>query len=281
MLMIVGVLVLLGLALGSFVNALVWRVHLQYKSSAKNKKPNKELSVIHGRSMCPTCKHTLQPIDLVPVLSWLSTRGKCRYCSKPISKQYPAVEILTALLFVASYYSWPHAITGAQTVAFGLWLLALTGLMALLVYDLRWMLLPNRIMAPLAAIAGLFAATNILSSPKPLTALVNVLLAVAVGGGLFYVLFQVSSGKWIGGGDVKLGWVLGLIVGTPARALLLIFLASVLGTLISLPLLASKRLQRQSTIPFGPLLIVASVIVLLFGNAILRWYQVNFFPYNI
>src|SRR4051812_13278636 len=102
MLMIIAVLIVFGLCLGSFVNALVWRVHEQEAA----KKPNKKLSVLNGRSMCPHCEHELAAKDLIPVLSWLSLGGKCRYCHKPISKQYPLVELLTALLVVGSYIWW-------------------------------------------------------------------------------------------------------------------------------------------------------------------------------
>jgi prepilin signal peptidase PulO-like enzyme (type II secretory pathway) len=86
----------------------------------------------------------------------------------------------------------------------------------------------------------------------------------------------VSKGKWIGGGDVKLGWLLGLVVATPAKAFLFIFLASVLGTVFSLPLMASNKLKRDSTIPFGPFLIIAAFLVLLFGSDFLDWYKNTF-----
>ncbi|MEK7594128.1 MAG: prepilin peptidase [Patescibacteria group bacterium] len=283
--MIIVALVIVGLCLGSFVNALVWRIHEQEEQAKSKKKSDKRyqarLSIAKGRSMCPDCKHELTAKDLVPVLSWLSLGGKCRYCKKPIPVQYPLVELVTACLFVASYIWWPESLEGAQMVVFGLWLAILTGLMALLVYDARWMLLPNRLVYPLTAVAGLQAVIAISLSDSPLTALINTLMAVVVGGGIFYVLFQVSAGKWIGGGDVRLGWLLGLIVATPAKSVLLIFLASILGTLVSLPLLLSKRMKRTSTIPFGPFLIAASIIVVLFGTDILSWYQSVFLPFTI
>lgn len=275
MLMIIAVLAVLGLCLGSFVNALVWRLSEQ----AKTKKPSKELSILHGRSMCPQCRHTLKALDLLPLLSWLALRGKCRYCGQPISAQYPLVEAATALLFIGSYTWWPNPVHGVQVALLGLWLVILTGLMALVVYDLRWMLLPNRIMRPLSYLAVIYACLEVIAADKPGTALLNTVLAVAVGGGIFYILYQLSGGKWIGGGDVKLGWLLGLIAGTPGRSLLFIFIAAMLGSLVSLPLLAVKRLKRSSTIPFGPFLIVGVVVVQLFGHSILDWYQSTFFPY--
>jgi prepilin signal peptidase PulO-like enzyme (type II secretory pathway) len=263
--MIIVVLAVVGLCLGSFVNALVWRLH--------------ERKTMQGRSMCPQCGHQLAAQDLVPVLSWLWLRGKCRYCGKPISPQYPVVELATALVFVASYIWWPLELTGAQTAIFVIWLAILAGLMALLVYDLRWYLLPNRLIYPLSGLALLMAVIRIAAAPDIQKELLYTVLAVLVGGGIFYLLFQLSKGKWIGGGDVKLGWMLGLMVGTPARALLLIFIASVLGTAVSLPLLSSGKLKRTSVIPFGPFLIIAAIIVQLFGAGMLEWYRRTFITF--
>ena len=278
--MIIVILAVVGLCLGSFVNALVWRLHEQTAEEAKKKTDKqylKRLSVTKGMSMCPHCQHKLAAKDLIPVLSWLSLGGKCRYCHKPVSVQYPLVELATALLFVASYVWWPVAFTpGVQVVIFIFWLILLTGLMALLIYDLRWFILPNSIIYFLSCVAIAQASTIVTAADKPLMTLLNMVLAIAIGGGIFYILFQASKGKWIGGGDVKLGWLLGLIAGTPARSVLFIFLAAVLGSLVSLPLLASKRLKRTSIIPFGPFLIVGLIIVQLFGADILQWYQQTF-----
>ena len=98
--LLIVIFFVLGVCFGSFVNALVWRIHEQSKPKKKRAASDKELSVVSGRSMCPNCKHTLSTKDLLPVISWLTLGGKCRYCSKPISWQYPSVEMLTALLFV-------------------------------------------------------------------------------------------------------------------------------------------------------------------------------------
>jgi prepilin signal peptidase PulO-like enzyme (type II secretory pathway) len=282
MLMIAFLIFILGLGLGSFANAWMWRVHEQdtvSKSKNPNKKYLKNLSISQGRSMCPSCKHTLAAKDLIPVISWLWLRGKCRYCHTKISSQYPLIELLTGFLFLLSYMYWPKELGGTQIAIFTLWLATLSGLMALFVYDIRWKLLPNRIVLPLSIVAAVMAIISIVSAHKPVVALLNALMAVGVGGGIFYVLFQVSSGKWIGGGDVKLGWMLGLILATPGRSFLMIFLASVIGTLVSLPPLLAKRLDKNAHIPFGPFLIIAAIIVQLFGHSILQWYQRTFFSY--
>jgi prepilin signal peptidase PulO-like enzyme (type II secretory pathway) len=273
--MIGAYLFVLGLCLGSFVNALVWRIHEQ--SSVKSKKKHnkaylKDLSIRNGRSMCPHCKHQLSAGDLVPLFSWIWLRGKCRYCRKPISWQYPLVELLTGIIFILSYIYWPETLGGVQIGIFVLWLVLVVGLIALLVYDFKWYLLPNRLVYPLSAVAGSIALLRIITNDSPVNALINTLLAVVVGGGIFYLLFQISGGKWIGGGDVKLGWLLGLAVGTPVMSLLFIFLAAVGGTLLTLPLLVTKRVNRSSLIPFGPFLIAGAVIAVLFGSSIVHWY---------
>jgi leader peptidase (prepilin peptidase)/N-methyltransferase len=275
--MVIGLLVVYGLCLGSFINALLWRVRVQADTKLKKKltssKDNPvDLSILKGRSVCPNCKHTLHAIDLVPILSWLSLGGKCRYCKKPISIQYPIVEASTAFLIVFSYIEWPIKLKGAQIAVFILWELVIIGLVALAVYDIKWKLLPNRILYPTTVIALAMAIMVVVSSSTPLKALLNVVGAVLIGGGIFYILFQVSSGRWIGGGDVKLGVVLGLIVGTAEKSLLFIFLGSILGSVISVPLLITGRLKRTSSIPFGPLLIVGGYITVLFGTNIINWY---------
>ena len=283
MLMIILILAIFGLCLGSFINALVWRLHEQSRLKKKNLLVKKDkaflakLSIVNGRSMCPSCKHELGVKDLVPVFSWLSLKGKCRYCHKSISWQYPVVELTTVLLFIGSYIWWPVAIHGHQITLFILWLVLLVGFIALAVYDLKWFLLPSRIIYVLTPLALLMALIRIINGSGQAKAVLDEALAVIIGGGIFYILFQVSKGKWIGGGDVRLGFLLGLIAGTPGRSLLLIFLASIIGSLTSLPLLFTNKVKKNTLIPYGPFLIVAIIIVQLFGHFILHWYQNAFF----
>lgn len=287
--MIIVVLSWLGLCMGSFVNALVFRLYKQSEqspvasrqSAVKARKPAtsdrrqaNEFSVLSGRSQCVHCGRQLAAADLIPVVSWLWLKGKCRYCRKPISWQYPLVELLTALLFVVSYIFWPYGFDMAGVVRFATWLVMLTGFVALVVYDLRWMLLPNRIVYPLLGLAaGQVLVLASLSGGSWFTIISGAVWGLLFAGGTFYVLFQLSQGKWIGGGDVKLGFVLGLILGGPIKSLLMLFAASALGLLVTVPLLLGGRATRHSRIPFGPFLIVAAIITYLFGGHIINWYD--------
>jgi len=207
-------------------------------------------------------------------------RGKCRYCHKPISAQYPIVELITAGLFVTSYIWWPtatelhsSALCSWPFALFGFWLIALIGLIALALYDLKWFLLPNRIVYPvLFFVLATVLFRSIVLTPH-LSSLLSVLYSLLIGGGLFYLIFQISNGKWIGGGDVKLGALLGLILADPWLSLMMIFLASLIGTGVSLPLLALKKVKKDSHIPFGPFLIAGTILARLFGAALIAWYR--------
>lgn len=256
------------------MSALVWRLHELETKKKLTQKQKRELSMVRGRSMCPECRHELAWYDLLPVVSWLSLGGKCRYCGKPI-EDTPLVEIVTAALFVGSYLAWPYGFDGAGAVLFIIWLIFLVGFVALAVYDLKWMLLPNKLVYPLIALVvfqmvlklGFYDVSDVLSEA--------VWGFVAIGGS-FYALFQLSKGKWLGGGDVKLAFMIGPLVGGPLSSVLVIFLASFMGTLVSLPFLVGKSLKPTSRIPFGPFLLAATVAVYLYGVRIADWYTTAF-----
>lgn len=271
--------------MGSFVNAVVWRLHEQsneIRVKSQEKKTRKthnsylltRYSILRGRSMCPHCRHELAALDLVPVLSWLFLKGKCRYCAKPISWQYPLVELLTAGLFVVSYLYWPYGLFGVGLVQLIIWLAVVVLLVALLAYDLKWMILPNKLMFPLIILSAVSTLVSFSFSTSSLAALAG---SVAVGAGLFYALFQLSDGKWIGGGDVKLGFAYGLLLASPLKSAAVLFLASVLGTILVLPSLLTKKTSLQSKIPFGPLLIIATIVVYLFSDSFLNYFKTKFY----
>lgn len=273
--MIVALLVLLGLCFGSFVNAFVWRLHELETKKKLSQKRRRELSVLRGRSMCPGCGHGLAWFDLLPVVSWVSLGGKCRYCGHKIEDS-PLVEVLTGLLFVGSYLAWPYGFDGAGTTLFGFWLVFLVGFVALTVYDLRWMELPNKIVYPLIGLAVVQVVPRLFMDEPALSVLAQAFWGFLAIGGLFYVLFQISGGRWIGGGDVKLGFLIGILVGGPLNSLLVVFLASISGTLVSLPLMANKSLKATSQIPFGPFLLLATITTYLYGTRLADWYLQTF-----
>lgn len=261
-------LFLLGLCAGSFVNAAVWRIRQQ----AKNQD---DLSVLTGRSQCVKCGHTLAAKDLIPIISWLSLNGRCRYCNKPISRQYPLVELLAGLTFAVSYLFWPQDLSEYGNLAlFISWLMASVGLLALAVYDFKWLLLPNRILYPTFAVAAAGRLIYILNLEDldKMQAVLDWGLAVIVASGIFWQIHLISKGRWIGYGDVRLGLVTGTLLGTPSKGFLMIFTASVLGTLYVLPTILRRKTSLETRIPFGPFLILATVLVLLFGQPIIDWY---------
>ncbi len=238
---------------------------------AKNTK--QKYSILNGRSMCVHCKHVLSPLDLIPVFSWLGLRGRCRYCKEPISWQYPVVELVTTILFLASYFFWPVRLAGYQWIVFVSWLVTLVGLVAMAVYDLKWFILPDKLTAFVTALVGLQLSVGFVFFGQSGRDLIGAIVGGAICFGLFWTLFQVSGGKWIGGGDVKLVFVLGLLAGDAVRALLTIFLASLIGCFVALMVLPFKRLRLHSKLPFGPLLIAGTIIVYLFGAGMVAWYK--------
>jgi prepilin signal peptidase PulO-like enzyme (type II secretory pathway) len=257
--MIVLLLVCFGLIFGSFINALVWRLHAGR-------------DWVSERSECLQCHHQLAPKDLIPVLSWLYLRGKCRYCQKPIPDS-PIVELALPLLFVISYLLWPAPLAGRALFDFGFWLIFLVGFLALAVYDMKWFLLPDVIVFPLICLALLQVAGDWLLFNRSWHDLAGPGIGVLIISGTFFGLHYFSKGKWIGFGDVKLGIILGLLAGGALKGLMVLLVASIVGTIIALPLVVQGKAGRKSHLPFGPLLIVGIIVVQLFGSGIIDWYM--------
>lgn len=257
--MVIVALILLGLCFGSFINALVWRLH-------------KKRDWVRERSECTHCHHVLAWYDLIPVASWLLLRGRCRYCSKKISAQYPLVESLTAVLFVVSWVVWPFGVDTTGLIMFGLWLVSIVILVALAVYDLKWMLLPDKLTFPLIGIGVVFSVLRFYQTgATPLEIVMQMIFGIASVAGLYYVLYVASKGRWVGFGDVKLGMFIGVILGW-IGGLIAIMVANFVGLLVILPGLLSGKLTRTSRIPFGPFLIIGCIVALLFGDMIIEWY---------
>jgi leader peptidase (prepilin peptidase) / N-methyltransferase len=258
-------LFLLGLVFGSFVLAVVDRM----KSGR---------DWVKGRSECESCKHVLRPVDLVPVFSWLSTGGKCRYCRQKLSAVYPLTEISVGISFLFSYIFWPVGLVDFYTTAmFVVWLSAVVAMAGLFLFDMRWYLLPNKLIRPLIVFGLVWAVLDVLNRGMTIGIIFEYVSAVIVGAGVFLILYVISKGKWIGDGDIRLGVAIGLFTGNPFEAWLVIFIASMLGLIASIPTIVKLKKKRRLNIkiPFGPVLILGLYITVMFGAQIIEWYKTN------
>lgn len=229
----------LGFATGAILGSLSYALALR----------SLEKESFWGRSYCPHCKKTLQWYDLFPIASFLLYRGKCRYCHKSISKEYLLVEIVMGILI--AYLFWQ------QFDIFSLFFISI--LSVLFITDLKKMLIPDRIVLPAIVIA---------LAAKPFAG--NILTALGIAG-FFYALILITKGKGMGGGDVKLGAFIGLGLGFP-NGILALVLSFFFGALVSLALIFLGRKKFGQTIPFGPFLVIGSLIALFWGSNILDWY---------
>lgn len=252
--------VFFGLCFGSFALATAWRI--------KHKR-----NFVNDTSECESCHHKLAAKDLVPIVSFLSTKGRCRYCKARLSILLPFAEVLGAVCFGLSYLHWPHLLnTFSDWFLFVSWCLALILLLILFFYDLQWFLLPNKVVHPLWLVSGVYFGLSYARSDFNFSYLYNTMFAVVVTSGLFALLYFVSKGKWIGFGDVRLGLSIGLFVSTPAKAALVLFLASLIGILATLPSLLRGKSKMTTKVPFGPLLIIGTIVSVLYGQHLVDWY---------
>jgi leader peptidase (prepilin peptidase)/N-methyltransferase len=241
---------MLGLAVGSFLNVVAYRL------------PRGE-SLSRPRSRCPACATPVRPRDNVPVLSWLVLRGRCRDCKVAISARYPLVEALTAALCVAV------ALAGGGDRDTWLGLAFVLLLVPIAFIDLEHRIIPNKL-------TGLGAGTAL--------ALVTLLrphdlpehLAAAAGGGGFLLIAAIAKPGGMGMGDVKLAGVMGLFLG--AAVVPALFVALIAGSLVGVALMARGGLAdaRGTTIPFGPWLAVGGLVGLFAGDALVAWYLATF-----
>lgn len=277
-------LVLFGSALGSYAAATVWRLRARQLVADKaagedyDKKEYKRLQKIiatplEDHSQCLHCSYKLKWYDLIPIVSWLSLRGKCRNCRKPIGWFEFIMEVGVAAFFVLSYVLWPGGVqTGLEIAHFVLWLIAGVIMAMLFAYDTKWFLLPDRLTVALAIVGAGIVGVAAAQAGDIGGTIVSALISVAILSGLYAALFFVSRGAWVGFGDVKLGVGLALILVDWQLAGAALFLANFIGCLIIIPLLATGKLKRNSHVPFGPLLIAGTITAWFVGWPILNWY---------
>ncbi len=226
---------LVGLAVGSFLNVLVFRTH-------------EGRSALRGRSRCLACEVPLGPLDLIPVVSFMLLRGCCRTCAAAISWQYPLVEFSTGVLFAAAYlryasgFSLPETFTPDLFWAYVLRDCIFIAFLAILfVYDLRYVLLLDRFTIP-AMITALLVN---LWLGVPAWSLLAGGLAL---GGFFLVQFAVSRGRWVGGGDIRMGMLMGFMLGI-RDGLVALFIAYALGAAVGVYLLARQKAGLRTELP--------------------------------
>lgn len=234
-----------GLIIGSFLNALIWRIYVRR-------------SVVKGRSICPECKHVLVAKDLVPLLSFMWQQGRCRYCHERISWQYPLVELSVAVVFAALVGTFGLSWVSAW------YALVVCLLLIIFVLDLRYSIIPDSVSLPLLVVGAL----SIWTVGLPWT---DMLIGVAVGAGFFLLQWVVSKGKWIGDGDIRLGAAMGALLGWKLL-LVALFLAYVVGALVGVVLLARRKKTMDSKIPFGTFLAAATLVCLFWGQQVVDWY---------
>jgi len=290
------IIFIFGLAVGSFLNVVIFRLE------------NGE-EIINDRSKCLKCKHVLVWHDLAPILSFVFLKGKCRYCKQPISMQYPLVELVAGGIFILIFnlqftifnqftiYNF-QSIYNLQFLASTSFLLFIaSSLIVIFVYDLKHYIIPDRVVF-LAVVVALgfnllsdfignhFQFLNFLISKFPYFSIsdfqflmfnvqnsqfINYLFAAFLAGGFFLAIVLLTKGNGMGGGDVKLGFLMGMILGWPA-ILLAVFSSFIFGSIAGLYLIAVGRKKMKSMIPFGPFLVVGTFTALFWGEEITRWY---------
>jgi len=252
----------LGLVVGSFLNCVIYRLGTRD-------------SFLKGRSFCPHCRHKLSWLDLIPVFSFLILRGKCRYCQKKISWQYPLVEIATGSLLVLMVNQ-QLTISTQPFLILRLCFLFLAScfLIVIFVYDFKHYIIPDKVIYPAIIITFLYQLSRVSGFrfwSLGFETLFYPLLSAFLASALFLIIFLVSRGRWLGFGDVKLVFFLGLLLGWPNISVAL-FLSFLIGAIIGTGLIALRKKTLKSEVPFAPFLVMGTFIALFWGEKFIDWY---------
>lgn len=244
---------------GSFLNVVIYRLDTGE-------------SIIKKRSHCIKCGHELAWYELVPVVSFLIQKGKCRACEASISLQYPTVEITTGLLFLLIFNQ--LLISGFLNTSYYLIIASL--LIVIAVFDLKHFLIPDKIVYPAIVLVAFykffeFLAPNNWGFSGNVSPLYIPLLTALFASAFFAAIFFISRGKWLGFGDVKLAFLIALFLSWP-KILVALFAGFILGGIIGIGLIAIHKKTMKSQVPFGPFLVAGTFIAMFFGDWILNWY---------
>jgi leader peptidase (prepilin peptidase)/N-methyltransferase len=245
---------LFGLAGGSFLNAVIYRI-------------DNIMSIARERSQCPHCKKEIAWYDLVPLLSFVALRGICRHCGKKISWQYPIIELTTAILFVVLYLS-----VGLNWYTVFLAIISMF-LIVIFVVDLREMIIPDIMVIPALvfwAIVWIISLIPGIDLGMPVD-FVNYLYGGLLGAGFIGLIVLITKNKGMGVGDIKLAGLIGFVLGWPF-ALIGLLAAFVVGSIVGIIMLINKTKNLKSEIPFAPYLIIGFYIAVFWGTSIINWY---------
>ncbi len=251
----------IGLIFGSFLNSYIYR----------QDHPTKK-----RRSFCPNCAHKLSFLDLIPIFSFIFLKGRCRYCNLPISWQYPLVELTTGLLFLAFFVfinPRPEKAPFDFITLIYYWLLSLL-LIIIAVYDIKNFIVLDNVLFLAIAITFLYIIVWSFYT-KDNFIFLNSTLTALFSASFFFVIYFFSKGKWLGFGDVKLAFLIGLSVGFP-NILVGLFFAFLVGAIISLGFVLFRKKGLKSQIPFAPFLIAGQLFAIFFGKESIDLY-LNFF----
>ena len=250
------VMFLVGACVGSFLGVVLYRLR-------------RNRSALKGRSVCDHCRKQIAWYDNIPLLSFLLLGGKCRYCRRPINPEYPVMELLVGAQFVWVYwllkinFNFFNWVEGWYSLALLIyWLVLFSGSIAMAIYDFKYLLIPDQVLGPLIVIAflRLFVSGN------------WQVLAAAFGSmAWLWFLHLITRGKGMGWGDVKLAFLLGLVLGWPL-ILVAYFIAFLTGALAGVILITIRRKSLKTKIAFGPFLVLGMAAAKLWGWSIWQWY---------
>ena len=233
---------IIGLLVGSFFNVVISRL-------------DREGGILMGRSHCPKCKSQLAWHDLIPLLSYLLLRGRCRNCKESISPIYPVVELTTAIILVLFYLK----IGLPLDIGSSYYLIILSFFILIIFFDYLYYVIPDKLVLPLIVYSLIYS--YLFRRPE----LFNLLTSGLALGGFFAILYVVSHGKWIGLGDAKLSLLIGLVLGYPLGALAVVF-SIWIAALVGMVLIIMRRASLKSELPFGSFLSIISIIFIIFQN---------------
>jgi leader peptidase (prepilin peptidase)/N-methyltransferase len=267
---------IVGIAIGSFLNVCIDRLPLRK-------------SPIHVPSHCDSCGHRLSVVDLVPVLSYLWLRGRCRYCHARISRRVPLVELLGGILFFLAFWRFvvhPPEGLAPNYIQFGITAFWCSVFLVIIFIDWEQKLILNRVTLPAAIIAlvilalvSIFPESRILGNPllwpqdKP--AILSGVIAGAIGSGFFLIIFLINP-RGMGMGDVKLAGLIGLVTGLPL-VIVALLIGIFIGGLVAIVLLVLRLKGRKDVIPYGTFLAIGPIVTLLWGVEIFHWYRNIFY----